>query len=233
MRRGNGYAWRDTDTRMIIFPGAVIGRPKPTLIWTESAANGAASSPETFAGISLSTENSTRQIFVAVYGGATSAVTVGGVSASFIETAASDTLTLWRAAVPTGTSASVVVTFTGGGGRQLISVWAAYNLQSTTAIDTASYASSSTPATDHTTTIDTVDNGILIGAAATVVNAGDGGPSWVGASLSNNRILSAGAIDFVLSAGDADETSVATGATLRTTWSPAIGSVAMVGASFR
>ena len=212
----------------------MIGSALPSVDWTESAANGSASSPETFTGISLGTEASSRQIFVAVYSGVASAVTVGGVSATLVENNSGSTLTLWRAAVPTGTSASVVVTFTGGGGRLLITVWAAYNLRSTTPVDTAQVTTSSTPATTHTTTIDTANKGILIAASATVVNSGDGGASsWTGATLRNNRILAAGAIDYALSAGDSQNTAVASGATLRTTWSPAVGSVAIVGATYR
>ena len=218
-----------------MIPGAfpiIAGKPPPTVVWTESAASSSASSPHTFTGISLSTADGSRQIFVAVYSGVASAVTVGGISATLVKNTASSTLTLWRAAVPTGTSASVVVTYTGGGGRLLITVWAAYNLLSTTPVDTAQVTTSSTPATTHTTTIDTAGGGILIAAAGTVVNSGDGGPSWTGATLRNNRVLNGGVIDFVLSAGDSQDTAAATGATLRTTWSPAVGNVAMVGATY-
>lgn len=204
----------------------------PTVTWTDSASSASATSPHTFTSRAIGTALATREVFVAVYNGTTSAVTVGGISASLVASAASSTLTLWRASVPTGTTADIVVTFTGGGGRLLISVWAAYNLTSTTPFGTASYFASSTPATNHSTTIDTAGGGILIAVAAAVITSGNGGPSWTGATFRDHEILDVGSIDFVLSSADSENSAAATGATLQTTWSPAIGNVAIVAASF-
>lgn len=218
---------------MIVLSGGVIGRPNPTVLWTDGASNAAATSPmHTFSGVGIGAAHPTRQVFVADFGGSASAVVIGGISAVSVVSAASNTLSLWRAAVPTGTTASVAVTYTGSA-RMLIGVWAAYNLVNTSPFHTASYAASSTPASAHATTINTRANGILIAASAALVNAGAGGPSWSGASLRNNRSLNTGAIDWVLSSADAQATSAATGATLQTTWTPAVGNVAIVAATFR
>lgn len=218
---------------MIIFPGGIIERPAPNVVWTDSTSSASATSPHSFTSRAIGTADASREVFVAVYNGAASAVTVGGVSATLVETAASNTLTLWRAAVPSGTTATVVVTYTGGGGRLLISVFAAYNLQSTTPHDTASYFASSTPATTHATTIDTASQGILIAVASTLVTSGNPGPSWSGATFRDHEVLDIGAIDFILSAADSTGTVAASNATVQTTWSPAVGSVAMVAATFR
>lgn len=202
-----------------------------SLVWTDSKSSASATSPHSFTSTATGTAAPSREVFVAVYNGVVSAVTVGGISATLVESASSS-LTLWRAAVPTGTTATVEVTFTGGGGRLLISVWAAYNLLSTTPFDTASYAASSTPASNHSTTIDTAGGGILIAAAAAVITSGDGGPSWTGATLSDSEILDVGSTDFVLSAANSEGTAAATGVTVQTTWSPAVGNVRMIAATF-
>ena len=209
----------------------MIGSALPSVDWTDSAESGSTSSPHTFSSQSIGAAHSTRQVFVATYIGNASAVTIGGISATQVASAASGLLKLWRAAVPTGTTASVVVTYSGGGGRLMITVWSAYNLRSTAAHDTASYDSSGS-ATSHTTTINTANKGIVIAAAASSVADGVRVSSWTGATLRDNGVLDDGSTDYVLSAATSEDTALATGATLRSTWSASVNAN-MVAATFR
>lgn len=216
---------------MIIFPGAVIGAPAATVSWTDSAGTLTSTPPDyTFTGMSIGAAHPTRQVFVATYYDVATAVTVNGIAASVVVSAGSNTFRLWRAAVPTGTTASIVVT-SGTSGRELISVWAAYNLQSTTPYDTASYTAAAN-ATTHTTSINTKSGGILIATAAAIGTTALSLTGWTGATLRNNLSISDGSSDFLLGAASQADTVTATGATLRTTWNESV-LADMLGATFR
>lgn len=217
-----------------MIPGAfpvIVGEPPATVDWTDSDGTLSASSPtHTFSSVAIGTAHATRQVFVATYYDVATAVTVGGISASVVVSATGNFLRLWRAAVPTGTTASIAVT-SSGTGRLAIQVWAAYNLRSTTPHDTAAYSAGAN-ATTHTTTINKADKGILIAAAGTAGNPGFLCTSWTGATLRNNRRLAVGSFDILESAADSMDTASATGATLRSTWDDSV-LADMVGATYR
>jgi len=209
----------------------VIGSALPSVDWTDNGGTLTPSIPShTFSGVDIGTAHSTRQVFVATFLGDVSAVTVGGVSASAVVSVADNSLRLWRAAVPTGTTASVVITLAGDTAL-IIQVWAAYNLRSTTPHDTASYPAGST-STTHTTTINTADRGILIAAAGAAGPADVLVSSWTGATLRSNRRVVAVGVDLLESAADSTGTAAATGATLRSTWDSSVAA-RMVGATYR
>ncbi len=209
----------------------MIGSALPSVDWTDSDGTTTAADPtHTFSGVAIGAAHGTRQVFVATYYDPSTAVTVGGVTASSVVTVTGNFLRLWRASVPTGTTASVVVTRSGSG-RLAIQVWAAYNLRSTTPHDTASYEAGGA-ATSHTTTINTANKGILIAASGTAVTTGVTVSSWTGATLRNNRRLVIGSFDILLSGADSMPTISATNATLRTTWS-ASETADIIGATYR
>ncbi len=121
----------------------------------------------TFSSKAIGTAAADRIVVVAVgasnSGGETVAsMTIGGISATKISDAqnTAGTSELWAAVVPTGTTADIVVTFTGSNnGHCAISVFAVTNADST-----ASDTGSST-ATPPSTTLDIVNNGGAIGVA--------------------------------------------------------------------
>lgn len=202
--------------------------PIPSIFWTDSAATNSTSSPHSFTGVGIGTAEATREVFVATYFGAPTALTVGGVSATLVVN--NSVLKLWRATVPTGTTATVTATISAGT-RLIISVWSVFNLRSTTPFATASYNAGAN-ATTHTTTINTEEHGILVAAGSMTVAGGSVVTSWSGATLRDNRSLSFAGQGATLSAADKTDTAAATGASLQSVWNASV-LANMVAASFR
>ena len=100
----------------------------------------------TFASSAFGTANASRRVIIgissAIVGSATiSSVTIGGVSATISVQATQGTRAVTGiaiASVPTGTTGSVVITFSNAMLRCAIGVWATYDLQSNTATATTS-----------------------------------------------------------------------------------------------
>jgi hypothetical protein len=108
----------------------------------------------TFNSVAFSEPSADRYIIVSVHGRQTTtptlnSVTIGGVSATLLvqQRNTSSGLSIssfWIAYVPTGTSGSVVVTFSGNMGRCMGHSYAIYNLNSTTPISTATAGTANT-----------------------------------------------------------------------------------------
>jgi len=116
----------------------------------------------TFSSVPVGTANANRHVFVAVTGAGTAGrvvtgVTIGGVSATIgVQEAHSSSeaavVSIWGAKVTTGTSISVVVTWTTGGQlRTGIGVWTADGILSLTPVHTIT--SQSDPATGTLTAV--------------------------------------------------------------------------------
>ncbi len=107
----------------------------------------------TFTGKAIGPAAGDRYVFVGTFQGfatkTVSSMTIGGISASLVvsKSAASGTAELWMANVPTGTTATIVVTWSGGVDIACgIGVWSATGLSSTTPVDTdTGVISSGTP----------------------------------------------------------------------------------------
>ena len=91
----------------------------------------------TFSGVAFSTAAADRRVVVGVSGSTGTAsvasMTIGGVSAALLKAQAAGDLTaeLWQAAVPTGATGDIVVTWSAGQLRTGIGVWAAYGASAT------------------------------------------------------------------------------------------------------
>jgi hypothetical protein len=137
----------------------------------------------TFSGQNLGTEAADRHIVVCVLsrgtvGSAVSSVTVAGVSASLViartnSTSGNNVAEQWIAAVPTGTTGDVVVTFNGGMLRCRHMLYHLVGLDPT-AHDTGSGVA----AEDPSTAIDVPADGAAIGCA--VATGGSGSETWSG-----------------------------------------------------
>lgn len=122
-----------------------------------------------FQGLSIGTAASDRRVIVAVHGvdgvsasPTISSATIGGVSATIIcqTTVNARAVTgIIIAAVPTGTTADVSITFSSGLVRAAIGVWTCTGLTSSTAVD-----SGTSGATPGTKTLTTVAGGFAVGA---------------------------------------------------------------------
>jgi len=134
----------------------------------------------TFASHSLGTAAADRKIVVATYGQrasvSVSTLTVNGVSASLVKaqqvSSADRTVEIWQAAVPTGTTGDIVVTFSGGASAHCsVGVWAVYGA---TSAAHAMLGNSSNPSTG---TINVPAGGVLIAAS---VNNNASTNTWTG-----------------------------------------------------
>lgn len=143
------------------------GEPKIlTYIGETSATNNA--TVYTFTGASIGTAASDRRVIVAVMGGGSnsgvtlSSVTVGGVTATINGQATNGNSVgaIVTAAVPTGTTGDIVVTFSGQKERCNVGVWSATGLTSNAAIDFDSGT-----ADPGTATLDAVIGGFCIALA--------------------------------------------------------------------
>lgn len=166
------------------FPaGAVAGPGGAALEFIASTADATNLVTYTFAGQSFGVATPSRRIIVAASLSAFDsdtdiAVTIGGISATVHVSTINSGNTrngaaaIASAAVPTGTSGSVVVDITPNGARScVISVYRATDLSNGTPFDTAASTNAST------LLIDIPANGFLIACAATVSGAGHTWPS--------------------------------------------------------
>lgn len=173
---------------------------------------GTLSSPETFTSVPIGSIPSgvgatNRHVIVAIMDNVTTltSVTVGGVSctqrASF--TANSINVRLWVTDSPvnTGTTASIVVAFTGGGALR-IAAFAAYDLQSTTATATAT---TSTNGGSMSCAISA--GGVLVALSYGISNGGTVSGTWSGATESFDSYVSWRGFTGAIKASVAGETA--------------------------
>ena len=152
-----------------------------TISFTDNAAETADGTSATFSGRAIGAASTDRIVVIGVTcnaGEPITSATIGGISAS--EVVAGDAAggtayaALWQAPVPTGTTADIVVNFTGTSFRTGLGVWAIYSASSTVT-DTGS--STADPSTD---TLNISAGGVAIGMA----NASGGGTlstyTWTG-----------------------------------------------------
>lgn len=146
---------------------AVAGAP--TSFYRDSEVQEAGATTYTFTGKAIGPAAANRYVFVATFQHANtrtvSSLTVGGISATLVKSQAGGSLTteLWMANVPTGTTATIVVTWSGSVSIACgIGVWSATGLNSTTAVATGG----DTVNNDPTLTLTSTPGGFGISAAA-------------------------------------------------------------------
>jgi hypothetical protein len=179
-----GYELVGTVTWSHTFPTEPAG-PAGTLTFLGQATSDTDAGPYTFAAQPLGTADATRNVIVAVHGRpaaqgapAVSGVTIAGVAAvkdhgPIYNASAADVVTIWRAAVPTGTTGDVVVTWSGADSRRCgVSMWSLTG--GTVAVAAVSTGGSAGQATVEATAA-TV-------AAATRYDTGSTTPAWTSAT---------------------------------------------------
>ena len=122
----------------------------------------------TFSSQAIGTASSNRRVIIGTVGFAgirtVSSLTVGGISASLVKRQQQGSVTaeIWIATVPTGTTADVVVTWSGGQTRCAIAVWSATGLENNTPVDTDG-TNIAIIANSSNVTLTTVDGGFVVG----------------------------------------------------------------------
>jgi hypothetical protein len=216
-------------------PALFMGRRVPFVSYQTSTASTTDGTTYTFTSQAIGFARSTRYVVVGVVArespdtsAQTVTVTVGGIAATQVVLATSTAASgrnlagLYIAAVPTGTTADVVVEFSGGVNFCGLGVWALYDLNSPTATNTATSTSSS-----QTLSVDVNANGVAIGLS--FANS-DPDFAWTG-TTERFEIVSEGDSQF----SGADVTSVAGGTPVAITCTVSGGSTINLGAcaSFR
>lgn len=182
---------------------AVMGKvlfADPVLEYGGSYSNANTLTTYTFAGCAIGTPDASRLVVVGIgasNGGTVfhpvSSVTIGGVNATFLcEADASGSsgsgvtshAELWAAMVPTGTTATIVVTMSGAEDRCFIGTWALRFLQSNTPVGTASQYG-----TDGNTSVNVnvPAKGVVIGVCYNTVCTGN--ITWTGITENYDNLL--------------------------------------------
>lgn len=131
-----------------------FGSPAPdaTVTWTDESADSTDGSSFSFASQAFGTARNDRYIAVAFHGVNTTAVrtvssvTIGGIAATQVVATSNngatfkETCEMWIAPVPTGTTGTVAITFSGTILLCSIGVWALYGVANATPTDTGSSA---------------------------------------------------------------------------------------------
>lgn len=167
-------------TQLIGFGAGSAEAAPASAIFTANASSATTSLSYSFSSQNFSAASAGRYILVGMAGQATSAaavntVTIGGVSASQVFAASSSTTTIafWIAAVPTGTSGNVTISWAAQRNRCAAVIWAVTGLLSTTAVDTGSAVNSgSSPLSD---TVNVSAGGVCLAMA---YDGGTGSRSW-------------------------------------------------------
>lgn len=213
--------------------------PLPSKAFQATTFNGTGLTTYTFAGQAIGSASSTRHVVVAVslICSATrtiSSVTVGGIAATAVVTDDVTNfyfyrLSLYIVAVPTGATADVVVTASGACEAAAISVWAAYDLDSATAVD--SDVSPDFVSPFDIPSINTSADGLLF-AATTFVGDSAASASWTNATERSDLSSSFLGVFAGNSAADADTSGAGVAVTVATT-AGALDAGLAVAASFR
>jgi hypothetical protein len=153
------------------------GGPEATRSYRTEVDEETGTNPRTWTSQDIGTAAADRHVVVGVplraAGNITiSSVTVGGISATQLKTidgevgANTTSVDLWIAAVPTGTTASIVVTFSGAPARHGIAVWAVYGSTGTASASVSSLSNGSS------TSLTVPAGGVAIGLAMSNVTGG-------------------------------------------------------------
>lgn len=198
-----------------------------TAIYASNGSNATAGNPQTYTAAGIGAAAANRQIVVAV-ANATNAeqaatVSIAGIGATQIATQAGSSGifgSLWAAAVPTGSTGDIVVTYTSTPGtRAGYIAWALYGASASAS------ATSGSAASPGTTTLNCPANGAIIAAA----QSSDGPNSWTGLTKDVDAVLGGGS--FTQTGASQSFASTQTGLSITVTYNSG-GNQSMVCASW-
>lgn len=205
-----------------------------SIVKTDNAVSTTDTNVYTFSTKSIGTAAAGRRVLVGVHGIQSPAVTissltVGGNAATAAVSLASEgnisPIAIYVIQVDSGTTADIVVTFSGGALCCGIGVWAAYDLQSSTQTDTVTAT-----ADPSTGAIDCVAGGVIVAYGSSYGGAGLT-HAWTGLTENFDEVVDGGISTFHTGASDAFATAQ-TG--LSVSMNPSGGTnAAMVAAAFR
>lgn len=184
----------------------------------------------TYTNFSIGTASSDRVVFVAAWmlsatARSISSITIGGVTATLVvgDTATrNQNVVLYRATVPTGTTATIVVTWSGSANNSGIDVWTASGVGT---ITTFSSNRADSNATTQSVTINTPSNGFSIasgfryrGATTTITNSGslafttnryttDASSAWIDGSVNPTSAVTGQVYTIIYSATSTSNTT--------------------------
>lgn len=204
--------------------------------FTDSAVDTTNASSYTFASAAIGAAKSSRYIAIVIHwsdnatSNAVNSVTVGGAACSELVSIEDPPdwaeIYITDAAFTSGTTANIVVGCSGTISRCGISVYALYNLNSTTPHATATDTATTSPLS---TTINIPAGGVLI-SGATVRNS-DSAPfaSWTGATENNDELIES---TIKQTSASSQKMASETGRSVQCAYSAAATSAALVAASF-
>lgn len=192
---------------------------KPSITYNGTANNGTDLTTYTFTGVSIGTAATNRLVYVAVTFVAANArrissATIGGISATIVDFAAQGNGTFFiYANVPTGTTATVAITFDAVCIRCLIGSYSMFNLKSLVPIATAFATTWS--AGSISASVNAPADGIVIAGVNNSTNSN--AVSWTNvtsrySAVLDGAFLSAGASTQVTTGGSVTVTATATSA---------------------
>ena len=196
----------------------------------------------TFSSQAIGTASSTRYVIVAAHLYSNSArtissVTVGGISATQVITQSvvnfySYRASIYIAAVPTGTTADVVVNTSGVCEQMTINVWAAYDLNSATAVDSDS-ATSTGSSTFNIPAMTTSADGVALASCVYNRNGSGSAFAWTNATERSDTVQNIGGIYTGASAADAVTTGSNVSISTTVSGSASVDAGIALGATFR
>lgn len=209
-------------------PGLTVAISAPTLVFTNNvtltAAGGGIVTGRSYPGVPISTAAANRTIIV-MDGFRDSpncplaSMTIGGISATRVaqqtNSAANTTImSAWVAAVPTGTTATIVTTYcTSIDSAEGLGVYAAYGLLSTTPTAIAGSNSSTAPGLSLN-----VNSGGIVIAAAWALGQSGTMCSWTGVTSDYNMITDPTSTSQIMAGASVSGASVATPKTVSCTY---------------
>lgn len=180
----------------IPFPGPGWAPQAATISNTDFEMQNSGATTYTYTGKAIGTASAYRHIIVAIAANTNvasrtiSSVTVGGISATAAVSAESTNTVFTRvavyiAAVPTGTTADIVVTYSAAQLRSAIGVYAAYNLLSTTPTSTGTSSSDVDPMTASLTVN---AGGVAVGVAMNYYSTAQTDYAWTNMTKDNDIV---------------------------------------------
>jgi len=208
---------------------------KKKLTFLQSAANTAGQTSYTFSSQNLGVATNDRVIIVCAFGSAASSftlnsITLGGTAMTSVVSTGSTVAptSIYRITSTSGTSANVVVTFSGSSTRCAIAMYSLTGFGTVTNHDTASTLASTATLSN---TIDTAYNGVIIGIGNQFRTGGSTISSYAG--FTSKDVDSVPDTDSRLFVGSSNFTTAATNATYSVTFSnTSTGNSSLVSAAF-
>lgn len=222
-------------------PPNVIGASVASLVF-QATTQQTSSTNYTFSSQAIGQATASRYVIVAAHLYSNSArtissLTVGGISATQVITQSVTNFFAYRAsiyivAVPTGTTADIVVNTSGVCELMTISVWAAYDLNSATAVDSDS-ATSTGSTTFSIPSMSTSADGFAVASCVYNRNGTGSAFAWTNATERSDTVLNIGGVYTGASGADASTTGSGLAISTVVSGSSSVDAGIALAASFR